>query len=156
MHTIVRREDGAAAMELGIVLPLLLVLMAFVAPLVKFGYDYMVIQRAAAHGVRFASRADVNVRYAEDGVTLTRRPTPSEVAKFVGDSSDGMIDPGQVAVFPNPSSALPGERIEVTVDHTISYGPLAEIANEIKKTFFGGSAFPTESPVKVSAWGREE
>ncbi len=156
MRALRRREEGAAAVELGIILPILLVLLAFVAPLIKFGYDYMILQRAASHGVRFASRADANVRYAEDDGALTRRPTQTEVANFVRDSSDGKVDPLQVEVVPSPRSALPGEPITVTVGHTISYGPLAEIANAVKAALFGGSPFPTSTPITVSARGREE
>lgn len=156
MRRFTRREEGAAAMELAIILPLLLVLMAFVAPLVKFGYDYMVVQRAAAHGVRFASRADINPQLRSDG-SLGRRPLAAEVKSFVADSSNGKVGAASVSVNPVPSLALPGEQITVTVDYPMSYGPLAEIANAVKGAFFGGGAFlPSSTTVTVSARGREE
>lgn len=156
MRRLLRREEGSAAMELGLVIPVLLVLLAFVAPLIKFGYDYMVVQRAASHGVRYASRADVNPQLRTDG-SLGRRPLPSEVASFVSASSDGKITASNVAVEPDPSKAVPGERITVTVNYPLSYGPLAEIANGVKAAFFGGGAFlPSTTTVKVSARGREE
>src|SRR5688572_4973038 len=126
MRRFTRREDGAAALELAIVLPILLVLLAFVAPLVKFGYDYMVLQRAAAHGVRYASRADINPQVRSDG-SLGRRPLPSEVKAFVSSSSNGKVAATAVSVDPNPTLALPGEQITVTVNYPMSYGPLAEI-----------------------------
>jgi Flp pilus assembly protein TadG len=149
-----RREDGAAAVEFAIVLPLLLVFLALVAPLVQFGYEYMVLQRAASHGVRYASRADVNPRVVEGGPT--RRPSVDEVAQFVSDSANGRVAANQVTVTPNPRLALPGELITVSVDYEVSYGPLAGVASAVKSTFFGGSAFPTSTPVTVSARGREE
>lgn len=151
-----RGERGAAAVEFAMVLPVLMLFLAALAPLIRFGYDYMVVQRAAAHGVRYASRADVNPRLADDGTTLTRRPSNTEIAQFVSDSSNGMVAAADVTVDPPPSLALPGEQIVVTVDQDISYGVLAEIASKVKQTFFGGSAFPTSQLVTVSARGREE
>jgi Flp pilus assembly protein TadG len=156
MRRLTRREDGAAALELAIILPLLLVLLAFVAPLAKFGYDYMVLQRAAAHGVRYASRADINPQVRSDG-SLGRRPLPSEVQAFVAASSNGKVAASDVTVNPNPKLSLPGEQITVTVAYPMSYGPLAEIANTIKGMFFGGGAYlPSSTTVTVSARGREE
>lgn len=155
MRRLRRSEDGAAALEFGLILPILLVFLAFVAPLVKYGYDYMVLQRAAAHGVRYASRADVNVRERADG-TLGRRPLPSEVASFVSDSSGGVVDSAAVSVTPDPTMALPGEPITVAIDHTFSYGVLADVANGIKQLFFGGGEFLPPTEITVSARGREE
>lgn len=157
MRKLWRREEGAAALELGIILPLLLVFLAFVSPLIKFGYEYMVLQRAAAHGVRFATRADVNPRLGPDG-TLTRRPNGTEVAQFVSDSSNGRVDAARVTIDPpNPALALPGEQVTVSLDYDVSYGPLAEIVNAVRTTFFGGGAsLPSSTEVTVSARGREE
>lgn len=155
MRRYIRREEGSAAVEFGIILPVLLVLLAFLAPVVKFGYDYMVVQRAAAHGVRYASRADINPVVRSDG-SVGRRPLPSEVKAFVSDSSNGKVLASGVQVTPNPSLAMPGEPIEVTVDYTVSYGPLVDIANAVKSAFFGGSAFLPPQTVTVSARGREE
>lgn len=157
MHTLGRREDGTAAVELGIILPLLMVFLAFVAPLVKFGYDYMGLQRVAAHGVRFASRADANARVSDDGSSFTRRPSAGEVKSFIADSSNGKVTADQITVSPpNPALALPGEQIVVSIDHEFSYGALADIANSVKSAFFGGGAFLPPQTVTVSARGREE
>jgi hypothetical protein len=156
MRRLVRREEGAAAVEFGIILPILMVFLAFVAPVIKFGYDYMVLQRAVSHGVRYASRADINPIVRSDGST-GRRPVPSEVKEFVSDSSNGKVLAETVDVTPNPALALPGELITVAVDYELSYGPLADIANAVKGAFFGGGAFlPSSTTVTVSARGREE
>jgi len=152
MRTLRQSEEGTAAMELGIILPLLLVLAALVAPLVKFGYEYMEVQRAASHGVRYATRADVNAR--PDG--LGRRPRVADVRQFVSDSSGGKVAATAVSVVPDPSRAVPGEVITVSIDHQLSYGALADIANGIKSAFFGGGAFLPPQTVTVSARGREE
>ena len=156
MRRLVRREEGAAALELGIILPILMVFLAFVAPVIKFGYDYMVLQRAVSHGVRYASRVDINPITRSDG-SSGRRPLPSEVKAFVSDSSNGKVLADTVDVTPNPTLALPGEQITVAVDYELSYGPLADIANAVKGAFFGGGAFlPSSTTVTVSARGREE
>lgn len=156
MRRYMRREEGAAALEFGIILPILLVLLAFLAPVVKFGYDYMVLQRAVAHGVRYASRADINPTVRSDG-SLGRRPLPSEVKSFVSASSNGKVQASGVDVTPDPTLALPGEQITVEIDYELSYGPLADIANAVKGAFFGGGAFlPSSTTVTVSARGREE
>jgi Flp pilus assembly protein TadG len=156
MRRLLRREEGAAALEFGLVLPVLLVLLAMVAPLIKFGYDYMIVQRAAAHGVRYASRTDINPQLRSNG-TLGRRPIPSEVASFVSASANGKVSAANVSVAPDPSKALPGEQIKVTINYPMSYGPLADIANGVKAALFGGGAFlPSTTTVTVSARGREE
>jgi hypothetical protein len=159
MFTRVRREDGAATLEFGLVLPILLVLAAMTFPLLKAGYEYIALTRAVSHGIRYASRADENARYAPDGVTLTRRPTASEVDAFVREA----VGPGlsenvdEVTVDPEPFGALPGEPIKIEATYQVSYGVLDDIANAVRGVFFGGGAYlPDSTPVTVSAKGREE
>lgn len=149
-------EEGAAAVEFAMILSILLMLFTFVAPLVKSGYEYMVLQRAVSHGVRYASRVDVNPR--SDGAGgLTRRPSPAEVRQFVIDAAQPLsVTAGNIAVNPNPRTAMPGAQIEVKADYMMSYGVLGQIANTVKTTFFGGNDFLTDWPVTVSARGREE
>lgn len=155
MVTRKRREEGAAALEFGLVLPILLVIVTGMAPLVKAGYEYMVIQRAVAHGVRYASRADVNPR--RDGGTVTRRPSPAEVQAFVANAAQPLnVSPSNVTVSPNPRQALPGEPIEVTTTYTLTFGVIGDIANSVSQILFGGGAYLSDQPVTVSSRGREE
>lgn len=150
-----RSEEGGATVEFALVLPILLAMIVFMAPLVKAGYEYMVLQRAVAHGVRFASRADVNPR--NDGGVLTRRPSQAEVQQFVITAAQPIgMTPGDITVSPNPRLAVPGEQIVVTANYTISFGVLADIANSVKAALFGGGTFIADRPVTVSARGREE
>jgi hypothetical protein len=159
MFTRMRREDGAATLEFGLVLPILLLLVGMTFPLLKAGYEYIAISRAVSHGIRYASRADENVRYASDGVTLTRRPTASEVDEFVREAvGPGLSDKvTTVNVDPEPFGALPGEMIQIHATYQVSYGALDDIANAVRGVFFGGGAYlPDTSEVTVSARGREE
>ena len=152
----IRGEEGASAVEFAMILSILLLLFSFVAPIVKSGYEYMVLQRAVSHGVRYASRADVNPR--SDGVGgLTRRPSPAEVQQFVVDSAQPLeVALADVTVTPNPRNAMPGAQIEVSANYTMSYGIMADFANTVKATFWGGDPLLADWPVIVSARGREE
>jgi len=151
-----RGEEGAAAVEFGIILPILLVLLTFVAPIVKSGYEYMVLQRAVSHGVRFASRADVNPRVSDSG-TLTRRPSTAEVRQFVVQAAQPVgISASNITVIPEPRAAMPGSQVQVSADYTMDYGPLGDMANGVKKMLFGGGDLLSDFEVTVSARGREE
>lgn len=154
MKSKIADEKGASTVELGMLLPVLMVLLAVTVPLIRAGWEYMVVSRAVSHGVRYASRADVNPRVSSPGA-LTRRPTTSEVQAFVADAATP-LSPGAVAVTPEPSGALPGEPIHVSATYEMSFGPLASVANTLRGAFFGGQIFPTTTQVTVSSKGREE
>lgn len=150
-----KREEGASTVELAIVLPMLLLLIASIAPLVRTGYEYMVVQRAVAHGVRYATRVDANAVAGPTG--LTRRPTQDQVKAFVSTAAEPLTLPAaNVTVSPNPATTLPGVGIQVQATYTMNYGILATFVNNIKSVFFSGSAFPTSRTVIVSGRGREE
>ncbi|HYZ91198.1 MAG TPA: hypothetical protein VFA34_02250 [Actinomycetota bacterium] len=150
-----RREDGVAAVELGLLLPVLLLLLTVVMPLIKGGWEYMVVSRATAHGIRYATRADPNAHLTSGGM-LTRRPTAAEVDAFVRDAADP-IALTSVSVTPEPAGSLPGEVITLRARYQVTFGPLAVAANEVKSLFFGGGAFlPESKEITVSTRGREE
>lgn len=155
MLRIARREEGASVIELAFVLPVLLLVFAATVPVVKSGWEYLSLTRATAHGVRYASRVDVNAR--ESSVGLTRRPTADEVEAFVRDAAGG-LNLDSVTVTPEPAGALPGEAITVTATYEFTYGPLADIANGVVglASFGGDQLLPQSKVVTVSATGREE
>ncbi|HEX2258705.1 MAG TPA: hypothetical protein VHJ40_03075 [Actinomycetota bacterium] len=152
-----RRDDGASTLEFGLVVPILMVLMAMTFPLLKAGYEYIVLSRAVSHGIRYASRADENPRVGPTG-ELTRRPTEGEVDAFIRDSAPQIsICPACIDVTPDPSGALPGEPIQIQATYQVTFGVLDDIANAVRGVFFGGGAYlPETSEVTVSARGREE
>lgn len=149
-----RREEGISALELGLVVPVLLAIIAFTAPLVKAGWEYISLTRATAHGVRYATRVDTNARMSTSG--LTRRPSAAEVDAFVRDAAGGLqLD--SVTVTPDPTSTLPGDVVTVRVSYEVSFGPLATLANAISQDLLqGGAVLPQSKVVTVSATGREE
>ncbi len=152
-----KREEGAATVELGIVLPILLILIAGVAPLIKFGLEYMVLSRAVSHGLRYATRVDTNAHYIPDGVTLSRRPSAGEVQAFVMDAAGPLeLSVSSVAVAPDPLGALPGEPIKVEATHEVSFGVLADLANAAGELLGGEGNLANSTTIKVSARGREE
>ena len=151
-----RREEGAAAVEFAIIVSILLLLFTMVVPIVKSGYEYMVLQRAVSHGVRFASRADVNPRVSDTG-TLTRRPSVAEVQEFVVEAAQPVgVSAANITVTPEPRAAMPGAQVEVEATYTMSYGVLGDIANGIKRALFGGDDVFSDYQVTVSGRGREE
>jgi Flp pilus assembly protein TadG len=151
-----RGEEGAAAVEFAIIVSILLMLFTIVAPIVRSGYEYMVLQRAVSHGVRFASRADVNPRVSDSG-TLTRRPSVAEVRQFVVEAAQPLgVTAADITVAPEPRVAMPGAQVEVSASYTISYGILGSIANGIKSALFGGGDVLSDYEVTVSGRGREE
>jgi hypothetical protein len=151
------REVGAATVELGIVLPVLLILVAGVAPLIKFGLEYMVLSRAVSHGLRYATRVDTNAHYIPDGVTLSRRPSAGEVQAFVRDAAGPLeLSVADIAVVPDPLGALPGEPIKVEATYEVSFGLLADLANAAKDLLGLSADLADSKRIEVSVRGREE
>ncbi len=153
LSKLARDDRGVSTLELGLVLPVLLLLLAVVVPLVEAGWEYMTLSRAAAAGIRYATRADTNAR--ESSIGLTRRPTAAEVEAFVREAAEP-LSLRSVSVSPEPAATLPGESITLTASHEVSFGPLADLANAVKSLFSDGQLLPQSSVVTVSARGREE
>ena len=62
-----------------------------------------------------------------------------------------------VTVSPDPQQTLSGDVITLRTSYTVTFGPLASLANTVKRTFFGGGdLLPESSNITVSAKGREE
>jgi hypothetical protein len=115
----------------------------------------MVVSRASAHGVRYATRVDTNARVGSSGF-LTRRPSVTEVEAFVREAAQPLAL-SSVAVSPEPAGSLPGDLVTVRTRYVVSFGPLASLANGMKSAFFGGGSFlPESKEITVTARGREE
>jgi hypothetical protein len=150
-----RADHGVSTLELGLVLPVVLMLLSIVVPVIDAGRQYIIASRVAAHGIRYATRVDTNPRVGPDG-DLTRRPTSAEVSSSVTDAATE-IDLVSVTTSPEPTSSLSGDLITVRVTYRTTFGPLASLANGVKQTFFGGGELlPDSKDITVTARGREE
>jgi hypothetical protein len=155
LRAVLRRQDGVSTLELGLLLPILLLLLTAVVPIVKAGWEYMVVSRASAHGIRYATRVDTNARMSDKNF-LTRRPTATEVESFVRDAARP-LQLTTVTVSPEPAGLLPGEIVTVRARYLVNFGPLGSLANNVKTALFGGgNLLPESTEITVSARGREE
>lgn len=149
------RDAGSATLELGLLIPVLMLILVTVIPLAIAGWEYMVVSRATSHGVRYATRVDTNARPEPSG-GLTRRPTSAEVETFVRDAADPLTLKA-VSTSPEPTSTLPGDVITVHSTFDVTFGPMADIANGVSRLFFGrGPLLPDSVEIAVTARGREE
>ena len=149
------RDEGSSTLELGLLLPVLMLILVTVIPLVKAGWEYMVVSRATAHGIRYATRVDTNARISPSG-DLTRRPSTAEVQTFVRDAAEPLAL-SDVVVSPEPASSLAGDLITVRSTFDVSFGPIAGVANGVSELFFGrGPLLPDSKQITVTARGREE
>ncbi|MEX2393372.1 MAG: hypothetical protein WD826_02715 [Actinomycetota bacterium] len=125
-----RADDGLSTLELGLVLPMFLLLLMIVMPVIDAGREYVIASRAVAHGIRYATRVDSNPRVSPDG-TLTRRPSASEVEALVTDAATE-LELFSVDVTPEPSSSLSGDLITLRVTYRTTFW-----SNEITVTARG-------------------
>lgn len=156
-----RDEHGVSSLEFGLILPVLMLVLSATVPILQAGWSYLTLSRAAAAGVRYASRADTNAREFSDCDArsgLTRRPKRCEVEAFVRDAAGPLnLTAVQTLVGGDPSvepaDALPGETITVVATHEVRFFlPLAGVAN----AFFGSELLPESKVIVISAQGREE
>jgi Flp pilus assembly protein TadG len=127
MRTAPQSEDrGAAAVELAVVLVCLLVMMLFTAPLALAMRERLRLERVAGGSVRFATAVPDRLRYG----SAQRRPTTAEVVAEARRAwaAEGS-DPSNltVSVSRSPSSARPGDLIEVSIATTVDLGPFGSI-----------------------------
>ena len=157
-------DEGAAVLEFAWILPILLALLTVLIPLARAGWEYMVLSRATSHGVRYATKVDVNARcdgtvdgFGQCSGTLRRRPTSGEVDAYVRDAA-APVTVLAVSVAPDPSGSLPGETITVEASYEVSFGPLVGLANTMASLLPGGGngLLPETTTVSVTARAREE
>lgn len=126
-----RKERGAAAVEMALFVLVLTVLLAIVWPLVGAMIEQVKLGRSAGAAAAFATSVPDQKRRACNGTQLQKRsPSTEDVeaearcARF--GAPDGGVGDMVVTVSPDPASAttLPGDEVRVTVERAISLGPL--------------------------------
>lgn len=113
-----RRERGAAALELALFLPLL---MAFAAG-AYIGARLMIVHadlnQVTAATARYATRAALDPTRPQ---SYAFRPTEADVWAYAEEIAGFPID--EVTVEPDPAKTAPGKEVTVTVQTHVDLGP---------------------------------
>lgn len=128
------RERGAAAVEMALFMLLLTALLAIVWPVISMLVEQVKLGRTAGAAVEFATSVPDQKRRACGGEQLAQRaPSATAVEEEARcahfGSPDGGIGDLLVTVSPDPASAstVPGDRITVELERTVSLGPIGRL-----------------------------
>jgi Flp pilus assembly protein TadG len=140
-------DRGAAAVELGMVLTVMVLVAVVVYPLGRAFYEKIRIGRATGDAIRFATAAPNRPAYGSSG----RRPTVDEikaeaVRAYVAAGGTG-ITTADVQVS---GTRRPGDTVTVRITKRVTFGPLGSFLSAVHVT---NSRFIT---IAVDASGREE
>lgn len=115
-----RGERGANLVEMAIVTPLLLVLLAGIVDIGRTFNNYIIITNAAREGARLAARLPCYT----DNSTQRAALRAAIVAAVVQEAANSgiQLDPAEISIYPDPASACAGagNPIRVTVTHPYS------------------------------------
>lgn len=142
-----RRDDqGAAAIEFALLLPLMVCMALFLYPIGQAYYDKIRLGRAAGDAIRFATSAPNSPEIGSTG----RRPTADEIASeavraYTAAGGSGLSN-GDVTVN---ASSTPGQPVTLTITKTDDLGAFGSVLSFL-------NIHSTRLTVTVSASGREE
>lgn len=132
-----RDERGAAAIELALFLPMLVLLVAFSVGAVRMIADQNHLNQVTESAARFATRSSVDPMNPEPYSTAR---TPAAVAAYVEEMSD--LPVLEVVVTPDPTTAYPGTDVTVSITVHHDAGPLAGVANAVAGLIGKDPVFP--------------
>ena len=143
-----RRDRGAAALELTFVITLLCTILSVTAPLAEMFQQRIALGRVAGSTARFATRATGNGRYG----VASHRPTFVEIYnKAVTDwHMEWAVAPLDVSLSKDPSLARAGDQIEVTTSARVDLGMLGTLLS------WAGITNGSTVTVTAKAVGRQE
>lgn len=164
--TRLRAERGSQAVELALVALVVLLVSTALVPIAQLAVTQSRLSRAAADGLRYATRVLPNpctpgaagcpfTEPAACGAPLRRRPTASEVSAFVREAA-GEGQALAVSVTPAPCAAVSGQEIRLELVRSHDLGPLAEAANRLGALVSGRDLFPAAVELRTSLLGYEE
>ncbi len=130
-------ERGAAAVELALFLPMLILLVALSVGAVRMVADQNHLNQVTESAARFATRSSVDPLNPEPYSTAR---TSASVAAYVEHLSDLPIL--EVVVSPDPTTAYPGTDVTVSITVHHDAGPLADAANAVAGLIGKGPVFP--------------
>lgn len=164
-------DRGVAAVELGILMTVLLLLAFGALPLYSMLRASQQVSKTSAGTLRYATSVASNGRRASDG-TLSRRPTFDEVQAFArGAAGDDGVEvvvtvcKGATCTditkdSPNHARPLPaaaGDTVRLTVSKQLDMSVLGRIANLGARLSGGEPVFPeNDTTVSSTASAREE
>ena len=142
-----RGDRGAAAVELGMLLSLMVLVAAFLFPIGQAFYEKIRIGRASGDAVRFATAAPNSPATGSSG----RRPTVAEIQAeairaYTAAGGTG-ITAADVQVI---GTRRPGDTVTVRITKTVDFGPLGTFLSAVHVTQ------SREMTITVNASGREE
>jgi Flp pilus assembly protein TadG len=139
-------DEGIAALEMGIISTLLLLLAFAALPLFAMMHGYQKVNSASADTLRYATSVDANphvVRTNADGTqVISRRPTRNDITRFAQAAANDSALVVTVTVYQgsgtttrtaaagdDPIEALSGDTVTVTVAKDVDLSLLGAVAN---------------------------
>ena len=142
-----RNERGAAAVELGVLLALMVLIAAFIYPLGQAYYEKIRLGRAGGDALRFATAAPNTPAYGSSA----RRPSvddiKNEAVRAYEAAGGSGITTDDVEVV---GTRNPGDTVTVRITKTVELGPLGSVLTALNVTN------SQRITVSVNASGREE
>jgi len=138
-----RRERGAAAVELALFLPLLVFAFAAVTSVVGLILDYHALTDISSTGARYATRAGLDPE--DPGEYAFRRSVPQVQAYVNQLASREGLEVESITVSPAPNQSFAGTPITVSVTVRLAEGVLGALARNVADAFpgsFGGYEGP--------------
>jgi Flp pilus assembly protein TadG len=140
-----RDQRGAAAVELAMFVPLLVMMFTGAAFVVRLVLGYHALTDLSETGARYATRAQLDPDTGE----YRFRPTATEVTAYIQSVADEKgLDLQAVSVSPDPSTAYPGTPVTISVTAVIDRGVIGRAAREMGEAFpgmFGDADFSPET-----------
>jgi Flp pilus assembly protein TadG len=140
-----RQQRGAAAVELALFVPLLVLMFIGGAFVVRLALGYHALTDLSETGARYATRAQLDPDTGE----YRFRPTAAQVTAYIQTVADEKgLDLEAVSVSPDPSTAYPGTPITISLTAVMDRGVLGRAARELGEAFpglLGDTDFPPET-----------
>lgn len=165
-------DDGVAALEMGILLTLLMLLAFGTLPVYAMMRGYQRVSKSTTATLRYATAVSSNGTRPEGG-TLSRRPSYNDILRFAKDAANdatlGVVvavckgaapcdeiragDPDAAAPIP----AVAGDEVRLTITETVDLSVLGRIANAASRLSGDGPRFvENNATITSTASAREE
>jgi Flp pilus assembly protein TadG len=148
-----RADDGVAAVEFGLLIGVVMLLVALVWPLGDAFMQKMRLERATTDVIRYATATPNTPAYDPAGGAVSRRPTCAQVEREfyrayggAASSTDGVT----ISIPVCPNNLAPGQTVTVQITKTANLGPFGTLLDA------AGITHSSSITVSAAASGREE